>query len=429
LLVLLLGVVSGCANRRNSDLLESRLRMQEDSLREMESKVASARSELAAARMESDQLRNALASQGKKPLLSEQAQTLYSATEIQIDKLRSGGLDNDGRPGDDMVTAAILPRDRDGELVKLAGTIELELFDLAKPNDRQRVGKWTFDANQSSEHWHRGFLGSGYFFKLPWQQAPENSQLVLRATLTAPDGRRFDASETIRVALAEPPGDKATGIVKSSAGASPRQDAGKASPTLSAPAIQPTAGRASTAGRATVKAPQQLPAWSNDPNEPPPEGEIQQLNYTRPNHPAPNRSNPVLDLSPGNSGDRKGAAPGLFDRPPSGSETFPAPTTANAFKPESLPTRSSGTSSAGIPDWASEDADLLDPRSTGSPKPRTDRPKAGTPAAPSETFRFEPGANLQELPGATDEVVLELEPDDRGDRKARANSSLPSWTQ
>ncbi len=195
------GVLSGCASRRATDILEARLREQEDVLYSREAELQSAKSELEVANREMNSLRQQLVDRGDSLLPAEESKRIFAATGIQLNKLRTGGIDQDNRHGDDMLTAVIVPHDAQGETVKVAGAVEIRLYDLSQPTDQQLIGQWQFDRDEARENWHRGFLGAGYTFRLPWQKRPQNSKLLLHARLTSDDGRNFDISEPINVVV------------------------------------------------------------------------------------------------------------------------------------------------------------------------------------------------------------------------------------
>ncbi len=94
-------------------------------------------------------------------LLPEQADALFRAKGIRIQKWMTGGLDRDDQPGDELLSAVIVPHDDDGETVKLPGTIQLRLLDPAMTEDGQRIGEWTFTSEESRRHWHKGMIASG----------------------------------------------------------------------------------------------------------------------------------------------------------------------------------------------------------------------------------------------------------------------------
>jgi len=204
--LLLVVALAGCATRGNVDLLENRLRQQEDDLFALESQLDSTRGELTVARREADAFRKQLARRGDRTILPEQASALFRTTGIRIDKMTTGGLDRDGSTGDDLLVARLVPHDSGGDSVKLPGEIQLELFDLAAGSKRQRIGAWNFTSEESLKYWYRGLGWAGYLFKLPWQSAPRHKNLILHARLKTADGRVFDASEKIEIAL--PPSTK-----------------------------------------------------------------------------------------------------------------------------------------------------------------------------------------------------------------------------
>ena len=200
MLCLLATACCGCAARRPHDVVESRLRDQNHLLAETESKLSKTENELEIARKESDTLRQQLVADGKSPILPEQADALFRATGIKVNELLTGSLDRDDQPGEELLNVVLVPHDSDGEPIKLPGEIQIELFDLGQPSDQKNLGAWTYSAAESRDHWHTGFLSSGYLFRLPWQQPPRSPQVVLHARLKTADGRQFDTSATIDVA-------------------------------------------------------------------------------------------------------------------------------------------------------------------------------------------------------------------------------------
>lgn len=198
----------GCSSRANVGLLEARLRQQEERLVALQTELESARDDADVARRQVSELRSEQAQQQQVALARspEQAEAFHRTSGIRLNTLLTGGLNLDGIEGDDKLNIVLVPHDDDGELTKVRGRIELSLLDLSLPHADQQIGFWTFSADESTEHWHRGFVGSGYLFKLPWQTTPSASELLLHARLTTSDHRQFDTSATIRVNL-PPDGD------------------------------------------------------------------------------------------------------------------------------------------------------------------------------------------------------------------------------
>lgn len=189
----------GCSSARTTDVLEARLRSQEDMLAVYESEMARVKSELASARNETEDLRLRLAENGTPMMSAEESGAAFRATGIQLSSLMTGGLDFDGEPGHDGLSVVLIPHDPDGELVKLPGNIEIEALDPAHPEGAQRIGHWTFDQRDIHEFWHKGVIQSGYQFELPWQTPPRSDQVLVLAHLSTANGRRFDTTLTVKI--------------------------------------------------------------------------------------------------------------------------------------------------------------------------------------------------------------------------------------
>jgi hypothetical protein len=182
------------------------------------------------------------------------------------------------------------------------------------------------------------------------------------------------------------------------------------------------------AGRASIARSKGAPDVNQFSSEPDVKGQIQQLNFAPEIRPANQPGSARLNLAPGSSGDRKLPATREWTGESAGVTT----TTSNKVpRPESKP----GTSSlSNIPDWAREDADLLTPQPPRQ-GPRANRLPGPAPliddAAPAKpvVVNFDDEAR-DEAESPTDEApFIELQPDTRGDRKARAQSSLPEWAR
>ena len=179
--------------------LEAEIRQSQDSLYRAEVKSTELQSQLAQARQETELLRSQVASTGNGTSLPEQTGNLVRLSGVKINTLLSGGKDRDGQPGDDILVALITPIDEQGDLVKIAGEVEIEAYDMSRPGDDKKVGRWTFDSGQSAKAWHSGFVGAGLQFELPWQDLPTSKELVVHARLRTTDGRQFDANSPLKV--------------------------------------------------------------------------------------------------------------------------------------------------------------------------------------------------------------------------------------
>ena len=189
--------LAGCSVRNNADLLEARLRRQEDELRRLQTRLQEKEAELTEARREAELLRTKLQAK-KSPLRSEQIALLAQVDRLKINALLTGGVDRDDQPGDEALSVFLAPQDRQGDVLKVPGTLRLTLYDLSQ-SDREKIGTWTFTPEEMREHWHRGVLGAGYQFDLSWQKPPASEELLLRAELTVADGRTFQSTAKLRI--------------------------------------------------------------------------------------------------------------------------------------------------------------------------------------------------------------------------------------
>ncbi|WP_075091845.1 hypothetical protein [Planctomyces sp. SH-PL14] len=201
---------SGCASRGNVEALEAQLRQTQDSLRHSEQRMAKVQSELDLAHREKEVLRQQMtAANGPSSSgLPEQTQALARISGLSINRLMSGGKDQDGDQADEALQLIVAPHDADGDLVKVAGQMEIEAYDMSRTGEDKRVGRWVFDSGEARKHWHSGFLSSGFQFHLPWEQTPGGKEILVHARLVTSDGRQFDTNQTINVrpGLAAAPG-------------------------------------------------------------------------------------------------------------------------------------------------------------------------------------------------------------------------------
>lgn len=190
----------GCLPRNASvDLLHARLRQDEDQLAELQASLQSSQVQLKQARREIDTLRTEIAEGGYSHVPPEQAAAVVQVTRIEIQPWLTGGVDKDDAPGDDALAVHFVPRDDQGEIIKLPGRIKITLTDPAAELDQQAVGTWTFSPEECREQWTRSLLGGGFQFTVPWENSPSNSRLVVHVEYETPDGRSFDDTQLVKV--------------------------------------------------------------------------------------------------------------------------------------------------------------------------------------------------------------------------------------
>lgn len=192
---------SGCASRGNVDLLEARLRDQEDQLRSLHTQVERTNSELTAARRLNETLKQKIVQPAGHETTLELSELHFQVSGLKINSLLTGGFSRDGQPGDDQITLVFAPIDRRDQPIQVPGHVECELLDLARTSEQQRLGLWKFDAVKTRAAWQKTLGSFGYRLELPWQTPPSSSDLELRVRFHSEHGERFETSAPIQIAL------------------------------------------------------------------------------------------------------------------------------------------------------------------------------------------------------------------------------------
>ncbi len=117
-------------------------------------------------------------------LTDAQRKQLIVVSDIVLGKF-TGGVNTDGKAGDDGVKVYVRPVDSDGSALKAAGELTVELFDLSLPKPDRRIGRWQFDPATLRKEWSSSFIGAFYSLTLPWRgSVPANAHLTLRVQFT-----------------------------------------------------------------------------------------------------------------------------------------------------------------------------------------------------------------------------------------------------
>ena len=92
---------------------------------------------------------------------AEKFEKMVLPVKIELDRL-TGGYDDDGSPGDDGVVAYVKPIDADGHVIKAAGSLVMDVFDLAAPPEQHLVAHAELDVDNTRKAWH-GRLWTNHF--------------------------------------------------------------------------------------------------------------------------------------------------------------------------------------------------------------------------------------------------------------------------
>lgn len=130
-------------------------------------------------------------------LTDEDLKKIFYPEKIEIVSL-SGGDDYDGQPGDDGVTVYLRPIDRDGDAVKVAGDIRIELYDLQNPSGEKLIAEYFVPADEVSKLWYGRLTTYHYTVRCPWQKGPpKHDEITIRATFVDYLTQRVITAQTV----------------------------------------------------------------------------------------------------------------------------------------------------------------------------------------------------------------------------------------
>ena len=137
----------------------------------------------------------------------------------------TGGVDEDGKPGDESLMVAIVPRDDDGTAVKVPGQAVIAAYEISPQGLKSQIGQWNVTPDQLRRAWKSGLLSSGYFVPLQWDKLPGTDRLRIVARFTSNDGQSFEADKdvTVRVLPDSRPGGLPTPTVAPPGGLPPQE--------------------------------------------------------------------------------------------------------------------------------------------------------------------------------------------------------------
>jgi hypothetical protein len=128
----------------------------------------------------------------------------FKPVAINFNRLTAGYRGEGLRSPDAGLRVVFTPEDGHGDVVKRAGALELDLYDLALEGKDQKIGHWEFTVDQLSRDWVSGMGINTYSLKLPWQNGlPKHRELTLLARFITLDGRNLTQQTHFKVDLGE----------------------------------------------------------------------------------------------------------------------------------------------------------------------------------------------------------------------------------
>jgi hypothetical protein len=188
----------GC--RSNCDLVEAELRVKDRQIAALTEANQTLNAELCALRGGSPQF---TPNDSGAPMPPAPAATTAPIRSIILGR-QTGGVDEDGKPGDEALRVQVEPRDADGHTVKASGNLIVRVFEITPEGLKKPISTWQVGSEDVNRAWHNGLLSTGYAVTLPWKTLPSTDRLRVVAQLSLTDGRYFEAERDVSVRL--PPG-------------------------------------------------------------------------------------------------------------------------------------------------------------------------------------------------------------------------------
>jgi hypothetical protein len=184
-------LLSACSPNKRYDAIEAELRTRNRELLETRAALDQARS-----------LNRAFEQQQQLAAQPHPAAALPTGgvfvRDIQLAR-GTGGLDEDGAPGDEALMVVVVPRDDDGSAVKVPGRLQVAASEITPQGLKNPIGSWDVSPERLRPTWRSGVLSTGYFVTLPWQTFPTTERVRVVVRLTTIDGRVFEADRDVTV--------------------------------------------------------------------------------------------------------------------------------------------------------------------------------------------------------------------------------------
>ncbi len=126
---------------------------------------------------------------------------LFVVDHISLGKY-TGGVDLDRKVGQDAVKVFLKPIDQTGSVVKAAGDVKIQLFDLAQPEGQRLLGEFCYPVEQIGKHWAGGFMTQHFSFLCRWKTPPKHPDITVRVEfIDYLTGKTHTAQKFITLAL------------------------------------------------------------------------------------------------------------------------------------------------------------------------------------------------------------------------------------
>ena len=159
-IILLLVLLSGCGSRGHQEVLESRLRVQEEEMARLQSELNAQSQELAYARKENATLQEKLGETDRS--------VSFVSAQSRVEKVVIDPMYTGFNPVGKSRTLVLFfaPQDGLGKAVKSPGDVTIQLRRGDQSQDSEPLEQWSMTAQTSLKYWQDGFSKSGYLFQV-----------------------------------------------------------------------------------------------------------------------------------------------------------------------------------------------------------------------------------------------------------------------
>lgn len=111
----------------------------------------------------------------------------------------TGGVDEDGRPGDESLMVVVVPRDNDGAAIKVPARLAVTACEISPAGIKTPIGQWDVSPDQLRRTWRGGLFSTGYFVPLQWDKAPTTDRLRVSVRFVTLDNKEYEADKDVTV--------------------------------------------------------------------------------------------------------------------------------------------------------------------------------------------------------------------------------------
>jgi hypothetical protein len=198
-----LALLGGCRSGQKSALTEAELRTREREVRDLQTDLRRAENmNQAMARELTDRRQCTTPPYPPSSSVEGPASIMGSMVKEVLLGRGTGGIDDDGWPGDEALQVVLVPQDVDGHAVKVPGSLVVIVFEVTSDGLKVPLDRWDIAPLQLQRNWRNGLFSTGYYISLPWRKWPASEKLrVVAQFTTLPDGRVLEADRDVKIRL------------------------------------------------------------------------------------------------------------------------------------------------------------------------------------------------------------------------------------